>query len=155
MHIILSLRTGSIGSGSPRVMLGPAHVDVVPVTPDNASETPEVYSGWDENPWSGTVAGGEIFGRGAVSQLLTPDFILRWKRPRAGGGGMYGLFVVCLKEVCQVPFFYCHAMIFGGLFMFPFEDFDGLFLSLAVVAALASTLPQTTELWFLSGMRSA
>ena len=62
---------GSIGSGSPRVMLGPAHVDVVPVTPDDASKAPEdeVYSGWDENPWSGTVKDGQLFGRGAVSKL--------------------------------------------------------------------------------------
>ncbi|CAM9805675.1 unnamed protein product, partial [Hapterophycus canaliculatus] len=58
-----------VWSGSPRVMLGPAHVDVVPVTPDNTPQNPEVYSGWDENPWSGTVAGGEVFGRGAVSRL--------------------------------------------------------------------------------------
>ncbi|CAN0126031.1 unnamed protein product, partial [Scytosiphon promiscuus] len=61
----------SIGSGSPRVMLGPAHVDVVPVTPDSASQSPEVYSGWEENPWSGAVAGGEVFGRGAVDMLNT------------------------------------------------------------------------------------
>lgn len=80
-----TFHTGSIGSGSPRVMLGPAHVDVVPVTPDNASQNPEVYSGWEENPWSGTVAGGEIFGRGAVSRLpasytlcaITPGRIFR------------------------------------------------------------------------------
>ena len=52
-------------------MLGPAHVDVVPVTPDDASKAPEdeVYSGWDENPWSGTVKDGQLFGRGAVSKL--------------------------------------------------------------------------------------
>eukprot|EP00903_Cladosiphon_okamuranus_P015751 g14537.t1 len=63
----------SIGSGSPRVMLGPAHVDVVPVTPDDASKAPEdeEYSGWDENPWSGTVKDGELFGRGAVDMLNT------------------------------------------------------------------------------------
>lgn len=60
--------TGSIGSGSPRVMLGPAHVDVVPVTPDDASLAldRQVYTGWDEDPWSGTVADGQVFGRGAV-----------------------------------------------------------------------------------------
>ncbi|CAN0079628.1 unnamed protein product, partial [Ectocarpus sp. 6 AP-2014] len=61
----------SIGSGSPRVMLGPAHVDVVPVTPDDASQAPQVYSGWDEDPWSGTVTDGEVFGRGAVDMLNT------------------------------------------------------------------------------------
>lgn len=61
----------SIGSGSPRVMLGPAHVDVVPVTPDDASKAPdeEEYSGWDENPWSGTVKDGQLFGRGAVRKF--------------------------------------------------------------------------------------
>lgn len=47
-------------------MLGPAHVDVVPVTPDDASQVPQVYSGWDEDPWLGTVTDGEVFGRGAV-----------------------------------------------------------------------------------------
>ncbi|CAN0330849.1 unnamed protein product [Pylaiella littoralis] len=63
----------SIGSGSPRVMLGPAHVDVVPVTPDDASlaQDRQVYTGWDEGPWSGAVTDGQVFGRGAVDMLNT------------------------------------------------------------------------------------
>lgn len=59
--------SASIGSGSPRVMLGPAHVDVVPVTPDDTSQLPHTYGGWDEDPWSGAVRDGEVYGRGAVS----------------------------------------------------------------------------------------
>lgn len=58
--------TASIGSGSPRVMLGPAHVDVVPVNPDDPSQVPHVYSGWDKDPWSGAIKDGEVYGRGAV-----------------------------------------------------------------------------------------
>lgn len=60
---------GSIGSGSPRVMLGPGHVDVVPVVPDDPSKDPkdQVYGGWNEDPWSGTVTDdGTLHGRGAV-----------------------------------------------------------------------------------------
>lgn len=56
-------------------MLGPAHVDVVPVTPDDASKAPkdEEYSGWDENPWSGAVKDGELFGRGAVGEFTIQE----------------------------------------------------------------------------------
>ncbi|CAM9555943.1 unnamed protein product [Ascophyllum nodosum] len=61
----------SIGSGSPRVMLGPAHVDVVPALPDDASRVPPAYSGWDEDPWSGAIKEGEVIGRGAVDMLST------------------------------------------------------------------------------------
>ncbi|CAM9489127.1 unnamed protein product, partial [Choristocarpus tenellus] len=61
----------SYGSGSPRIMLGPGHVDVVPVTPDaknspqDANDQPK-YSGWEEEPWSGAVRDGTVYGRGAV-----------------------------------------------------------------------------------------
>lgn len=49
-------------------MLGPAHVDVVPVKPDDPSQGPPVYSGWDEDPWSGAIKDGEVYGRGAVRE---------------------------------------------------------------------------------------
>lgn len=64
---VLPTFAASIGSGSPRFMLGPGHVDVVPVSPDDPSQTPHVYSGWDEGPWSGAVRDGQVYGRGAVS----------------------------------------------------------------------------------------
>ncbi|KAG5182152.1 hypothetical protein JKP88DRAFT_319985 [Tribonema minus] len=50
----------SYGSGSPRVMLGPSHVDVVP-----AVEGPN----WSAPPFSGDIVDGEVVGRGAVDML--------------------------------------------------------------------------------------
>ncbi|CAM9114420.1 unnamed protein product [Discosporangium mesarthrocarpum] len=62
----------SYGVGSPRVMLGPGHVDVVPVIPDASGDTEkESYLGWDEGPWSGAVRDGVVYGRGAVDMLGT------------------------------------------------------------------------------------
>jgi len=50
------------GSGNgPRLMFGPAHVDVVPV------ESPD---SWQEDPFSGAVREGCVWGRGALDMLF-------------------------------------------------------------------------------------
>lgn len=86
----------SIGSGSPRVMLGPAHVDVVPVTPDDASQVPEVYSGWDENPWSGAVKDGVVYGRGAVDMLNTvAAMVVAFVNIKDSGAKLQGTLLFC------------------------------------------------------------
>lgn len=61
-------------------MLGPGHVDVVPVTPDDVSKSPQTYTGWDHDPWSGTVKDGVVFGRGTVSSFLWIVLLLAWCR---------------------------------------------------------------------------
>ena len=48
-------------SGGPRLMLGPAHVDVVPV--ENADA-------WEVDPFSGAVKDGYVWGRGALDMLF-------------------------------------------------------------------------------------
>eukprot|EP00611_Tribonema_gayanum_P010687 TRINITY_DN2075_c0_g1_i2.p1 TRINITY_DN2075_c0_g1~~TRINITY_DN2075_c0_g1_i2.p1 ORF type:complete len:350 (+),score=98.10 TRINITY_DN2075_c0_g1_i2:186-1235(+) len=50
----------SYGSGSPRVMLGPSHLDVVP-----AVEGPN----WSAPPFAAEIVDGEVVGRGAVDML--------------------------------------------------------------------------------------
>eukprot|EP00742_Colponemidia_sp_Colp-10_P005653 GILJ01006043.1.p1 GENE.GILJ01006043.1~~GILJ01006043.1.p1 ORF type:complete len:501 (+),score=75.26 GILJ01006043.1:50-1552(+) len=57
------------GSGSPRVMLGPAHVDVVPVQSVRHTDGTEQFPGWTHPPFSGAYEDGHIFGRGAVDML--------------------------------------------------------------------------------------
>jgi acetylornithine deacetylase/succinyl-diaminopimelate desuccinylase-like protein len=47
--------------GGPRLMFGPAHVDVVPV------ENPD---SWQEDPFSGAVREGCVWGRGALDMLF-------------------------------------------------------------------------------------
>jgi acetylornithine deacetylase/succinyl-diaminopimelate desuccinylase-like protein len=47
--------------GGPRLMFGPAHVDVVPV--ENADS-------WQEDPFSGAVREGCVWGRGALDMLF-------------------------------------------------------------------------------------
>ena len=49
------------GDDGPRLMFGPSHVDVVPV------ESPD---SWEEDPFSGTVKGGYVWGRGALDMLF-------------------------------------------------------------------------------------
>ena len=44
------------GDDGPRLMFGPAHVDVVPV---------EDAGSWEEDPFSGNVKDGYVWGRGA------------------------------------------------------------------------------------------
>lgn len=56
----LLARIKGTGKG-PSLMFGPSHVDVVPV------ETPEV---WIEDPFSGLVKDGFVWGRGAVDMLF-------------------------------------------------------------------------------------
>jgi acetylornithine deacetylase/succinyl-diaminopimelate desuccinylase-like protein len=47
--------------GGPRLMFGPSHVDVVPI---------EDPSSWEENPFSGVVKDGNVWGRGALDMLF-------------------------------------------------------------------------------------
>jgi acetylornithine deacetylase/succinyl-diaminopimelate desuccinylase-like protein len=49
------------GDESPKLMFGPAHVDVVPV---------ENFNSWQEDPFSGVVKDGYIWGRGALDMLF-------------------------------------------------------------------------------------
>ncbi len=50
------------GTGlGPRLMFGPAHVDVVPV---------ENFDAWSEDPFSGIVKEGYVWGRGALDMLF-------------------------------------------------------------------------------------
>jgi acetylornithine deacetylase/succinyl-diaminopimelate desuccinylase-like protein len=49
------------GGEGPRLMFGPAHVDVVPV---------ENFDSWKEAPFSGVVKDGYIWGRGALDMLF-------------------------------------------------------------------------------------
>jgi acetylornithine deacetylase/succinyl-diaminopimelate desuccinylase-like protein len=50
------------GTGlGPRLMFGPAHVDVVPV---------ENFDAWSEDPFSGVVKDGYVWGRGALDMLF-------------------------------------------------------------------------------------
>ncbi len=49
------------GDDGPRLMFGPAHVDVVPV---------ENVDSWEEDPFSGTVKDGYVWGRGALDMLF-------------------------------------------------------------------------------------
>ena len=56
----LVARIPGTGDG-PRLMFGPAHVDVVPV--ENADA-------WEEDPFSGTVKDGYVWGRGALDMLF-------------------------------------------------------------------------------------
>ncbi len=49
------------GGEGPRLMFGPAHVDVVPV---------ENVDSWQEDPFSGVVKDGYIWGRGALDMLF-------------------------------------------------------------------------------------
>jgi acetylornithine deacetylase/succinyl-diaminopimelate desuccinylase-like protein len=48
-------KSASYGSGSPRIMLGPSHVDVVP-----AEAAEESSSKWRAPPFSGKVVDGEV-----------------------------------------------------------------------------------------------
>lgn len=50
-----------LGDEGPRLMFGPSHVDVVPV------ESPD---SWEEDPFSGTVKDGYVWGRGALDMLF-------------------------------------------------------------------------------------
>ena len=56
----LVARIPGTGSG-PRLMFGPAHVDVVPV---------ENVDAWSEDPFSGIVKEGYVWGRGALDMLF-------------------------------------------------------------------------------------
>jgi acetylornithine deacetylase/succinyl-diaminopimelate desuccinylase-like protein len=48
-------------------MLGPGHVDVVPVrSPDGVT-----YPGWESDPFQGEIKDGQVWGRGAVDMLNT------------------------------------------------------------------------------------
>ncbi|MCW3988788.1 MAG: M20/M25/M40 family metallo-hydrolase [Candidatus Bathyarchaeota archaeon] len=49
------------GDDGPRLMFGPAHVDVVPV---------ENVDSWEEDPFSGIVKDGYVWGRGALDMLF-------------------------------------------------------------------------------------
>ncbi len=49
------------GDEGPRLMFGPAHVDVVPV---------ENFDSWQEDPFLGVVKDGYIWGRGALDMLF-------------------------------------------------------------------------------------
>ena len=49
------------GDDGPKLMFGPAHVDVVPV--ENADS-------WEEDPFSGVVKEGYVWGRGALDMLF-------------------------------------------------------------------------------------
>jgi len=49
------------GDDGPKLMFGPAHVDVVPV---------ENVDSWEEDPFSGTVKDGYVWGRGALDMLF-------------------------------------------------------------------------------------
>jgi acetylornithine deacetylase/succinyl-diaminopimelate desuccinylase-like protein len=49
------------GDDGPKLMFGPAHVDVVPV---------EDVDSWEEDPFSGVVKGGYVWGRGALDMLF-------------------------------------------------------------------------------------
>jgi len=49
------------GDEGPKLMFGPAHVDVVPV---------ENVESWEEDPFSGTIKDGYIWGRGALDMLF-------------------------------------------------------------------------------------
>jgi len=49
------------GGEGPRLMLGPAHVDVVPVN----------EAAWKVPPFEGRVVNGELWGRGAIDMLNT------------------------------------------------------------------------------------
>lgn len=58
--LIAEYYSGAPGrSKSPRVMLGPGHVDVVPVSEKD----------WDVPPFEGRLVDGELYGRGAVDML--------------------------------------------------------------------------------------
>jgi acetylornithine deacetylase/succinyl-diaminopimelate desuccinylase-like protein len=49
------------GNDGPKLMFGPAHVDVVPV---------EDLDSWEEDPFSGVVKEGYVWGRGALDMLF-------------------------------------------------------------------------------------
>jgi len=49
------------GDDGPKLMFGPAHVDVVPV---------EIVDSWEEDPFSGLVKDGYVWGRGALDMLF-------------------------------------------------------------------------------------
>ena len=49
------------GDDGPKLMFGPAHVDVVPV---------ENVESWEEDPFSGAVKDGYVWGRGALDMLF-------------------------------------------------------------------------------------
>ncbi len=49
------------GGDGPRLMFGPSHVDVVPV---------ENVDSWEEDPFSGSVKNGYVWGRGALDMLF-------------------------------------------------------------------------------------